>query len=226
MIDRLSHIRTWVFDLDNTLYPATAGVFAQIDARITRYICDMDGCDAATALTVQKGHFHAHGTTLSGLMAERDVDPHHFLAYVHDVDMSALTVDADVVAALRRLPGRRIVFTNGDTPYALRVLDRLGLDGLFEGVHDIHATGYRPKPHVSAYHGLRDSFGFDPHTALFVEDMARNLAPAKALGMTTVWIDNGSEQHGCGDRDYIDFTAPDLKGWLHRILEDEECATS
>ncbi|UZK68092.1 pyrimidine 5'-nucleotidase [Sphingomonas sp. S1-29] len=226
MLASLSHVRTWVFDLDNTLYPASAGLFAQIDARMTQYICDIDGCDRDTALQIQKRHFHAHGTTLSGLLADRDIDPHHFLDYVHDVDMSVLDADEALVAAIDRLPGRKLVFTNGDAPYARRVLDAIGMADSFEGIHDIHGMGYLPKPHAAAYAGLCDAFGIDPASALFAEDMARNLAPAKAIGMRTLWIDNGSEQHGCGTRDYIDFTTPDLRAWLHDILEEHPCATS
>jgi putative hydrolase of the HAD superfamily len=226
MLPTLSHINAWVFDLDNTLYPASSNLFAQIDARMTQYICDMDGCDVAAARVTQKHHFHSHGTTLSGLMAERHVDPRHFLDYVHDIDMTVLTRDEALGAAIAALPGRKLIFTNGDAPYATRVLDRLGLGEVFEDIHDIHATGYLPKPHPAAYDGMCAAFGIDPARALFAEDMARNLAPAKAIGMATLWIDNGSEQHGCGDRAYIDFTTPDLKAWLHQIREEDTCVTS
>jgi putative hydrolase of the HAD superfamily len=218
----LSHVRTWIFDLDNTLYPAGIGLFREIEARMTQYICDMEGCDVEAAFAIQKRHFHAHGTTLSGLLAEGAVDPHHFLDYVHDVDMSVLSHDEALVASIARLPGRKLVFTNGDAPYAGRVLDRLGMADLFEGIHDIHATQYRAKPAPEAYQGLCAAWGIDPAGALFAEDMARNLAPAKAIGMTTLWVDNGSEQHGCGARDYVDFTTGDLGAWLQAIWENDE----
>ncbi|MBQ1498267.1 MAG: pyrimidine 5'-nucleotidase [Sphingomonas sp.] len=215
----LSHIRNWIFDLDNTLYPVSANLFAMIDARIGQYVQDLLGLDAAEAHKVQKGYFHAHGTTLAGLMAEHGTDPHHYLANVHDVDMGVLEVNEVLVAALARLPGRKLVFTNGDAPYATRVLDRLGLGATFEAIHDVHATGYRPKPDPLAYRGLCDAYGLDPAHSLFVEDMARNLKPAKAIGMTTVWIDNGSEQAPDMDRGFIDYTVNDLGAWLHSILE-------
>ncbi|TKD51741.1 pyrimidine 5'-nucleotidase [Sphingomonas baiyangensis] len=217
---RLAHIDAWIFDLDNTLYPAGTALFGQIEARMTQYICDIEGCDREAAWTIQKRHFHAHGTTLSGLMVERDIDPHHFLDFVHDIDMSVLSPAPELGAAIARLPGRKLVFTNGDEPYARRVLDRLGLSDTFEAVHDIHKTRYRPKPHASAYDGLCDAYGIDPTRALFAEDMARNLAPAKAIGMATLWVDNGSEQHGCGDRAYVDYTTHDLAAWLSAALED------
>jgi len=218
MIPALAHIDTWIFDLDNTLYPAKANLFARIDARMTRFIADLLGIDEAEAHRVQKAYFHGHGTTLAGLMAEHAVDPHAFLAYVHDIEMEVLEADAPLAAALARLPGRKLVFTNGDKPYALKVLDRLGLGGSFEGIHDIHAMALVPKPHPDAYRGLCAALAIDPHRAVFVEDMARNLAPAKAIGMATVWVDNGSEQGPEPGRDFIDYIVPELTPWLQEIL--------
>ncbi|KQM64169.1 HAD family hydrolase [Sphingomonas sp. Leaf17] len=221
MQSRLSHIRNWVFDLDNTLYPAGADLFEQVDAKMTAFIGDYLGLDPVAARRVQKGYFMGHGTTLAGLMAEHDVDPHVFLDYVHDIEMDVLEYDAPLVAAIARLPGRKLVFTNGDLPYALKVLDRLGLGGSFEAVHDVHAMNLVPKPAASAYRGICDRFDLDPTATLFADDMMRNLAPAKAIGMTTVWVDNGSEQAPDAGRDFIDFTTPDLSAWLHAILEDQ-----
>ena len=123
-------------------------------------------------------------------------------------------------AAIARLPGRKLVFTNGDAPYAGRILERLGLGETFEAVHDIHAMELRPKPATSAYQGLCDAHGIDPTAALFVDDMARNLTPAKAIGMMTVWVDNGSEQAPDPARDGIDYTVAALGPWLDEILED------
>lgn len=217
----LAPIRTWIFDLDNTLYPASANLFAAVDARMTAYVARHLGIDTDAAYRVQKDYFLHHGTTLSGMMAEHDVDPHHFLADVHDIEMDVLSVDAPLVAAIARLPGSKLVFTNGDKPYALKILDRLGLGGSFEGVHDIHAMGLMPKPHASAYAGICATYDLDPATCLFADDMARNLTPAKAIGMTTVWIDNGSEQATDAARDHIDFTVRDLGSWLTGIMEEQ-----
>ena len=178
------------------------------------------GVDADEAHRIQKASFMGHGTTLAGLMANHQVDPHAFLSYVHDVEMDVLEADAPLAAAIATLPGRKLVFTNGDKPYALKVLDRLGLGGSFEAVHDLHAMDLVPKPDPRAYRGLCDAYGIDPAQALFVEDMARNLKPAKAIGMATVWIDNGSEQAPDADRSFIDFTVRDLAGWLNQIMED------
>jgi putative hydrolase of the HAD superfamily len=219
MLARLASIDTWIFDLDNTLYPARANLFARIDARMTAYVARRLGVGPTEALRIQKAYFHQHGTTLTGLMAEHGVDPHDFLADVHDVEMDVLEQDAPLAAAIARLPGRKLVFTNGDKPYALKVLDRLGLGESFEAIHDIHAMDLVPKPHPSAYAGLCAAFGIDPTRALFAEDMARNLVPAKAIGMTTVWVDNGSEQGPEAARDHIDYTVHDLTSWLTHVTE-------
>ena len=220
MLARLAPIRNWIFDLDNTLYPARANLFARIDARMTAYIARLLQIGDAAAHRIQKDYFLGHGTTLAGLMSEHDVDPQEFLAYVHDIEMDVLEGDAPLVAAIARLPGRKLVFTNGDAPYALKVLERLGLGGSFEAVHDIHAMDLQPKPAASAYAGLCAAFDLDPAASLFADDMARNLKPAKAIGMTTVWIDNGSEQSADPERDLIDFITDDLSAWLTTILED------
>jgi putative hydrolase of the HAD superfamily len=221
MLERLAPIRNWIFDLDNTLYPASANLFSQVDQRMTGFIQDLLGVERDEAHRVQKAYFLGHGTTLSGLMTEHHVDPYAFLAHVHDIEMDVLDHDAPLVAAIAKLPGRKLVFTNGDTPYALRILERLGLGGSFEAIHDIHAMDLIPKPHASAYAGFCERFCIDPVESLFVDDMARNLAPAKAIGMTTVWVDNGSEQAADMDRTHIDFTVPALAPWLETILEHQ-----
>jgi putative hydrolase of the HAD superfamily len=219
MLAPLSHIRNWIFDLDNTLYPASANLFAMIDARIGEYVQHLLDCSPEEAHRVQKAYFHAHGTTLSGLIADHRTDPNHYLDFVHDVDMTVLEQNEALIEALVRLPGRKLIFTNGDAVYAGKVLDKLGLGATFEAIHDIHATSYRPKPEPIAYQGLCEAYDLDPRESLFVEDMARNLKPAKAIGMTTVWIDNGSEQTPDADRSFIDYTITDLGAWLHSILE-------
>ena len=216
----LQHIDVWIFDLDNTLYPARADLFGQIDRRMTAYIARLLDLDAVAARKVQKAYFHAHGTTLAGLMAEHGVEPHAFLAEVHDIEVDVLDHDAPLAAAIARLPGRKLVFTNGDAPYAVRVLERLGLAESFEAIHDIHAMQLAPKPAASAYRSLCDLHGIEPGRALFVDDMARNLAPAKAIGMTTVWVDNGSEQAPDPDRTFIDHIVTELGPWLEDLLED------
>jgi len=216
----LRHVEAWVFDLDNSLYPASCDLFALIDERMGAYISRLLACEPAEARRVQKQFFRDHGTTLAGLMREHDVNPRDFLDFVHDIDLARLTADPGLLASLDRLPGRKFVFTNGDADYARRVLDRLGLANAFDGMHDIHSMGYVPKPHPDAYAQLCELHDIDPARALFADDMARNLAPAKALGMVTVWVDNGSEQarRGADDLSFVDYTTDDIARWLHEIL--------
>ncbi len=222
MLPGLSHIRAWIFDLDNTLYPASADLFGLMDKRMTAYVARTLGIDdMAEAYALQKSYFQQHGTTMAGLMAEHAIDPHHYLADVHDIDLSVLAEDARLARLIARLPGRKLIFTNGDEPYARKVLARLGLSETFEAIHDIHASAYKPKPHDDSYAAMIAGLGVDPHESVFVEDMARNLAPAKALGMTTVWLDNGSEQGHDADRSYVDHHITDLADWLHSLLGDD-----
>ncbi len=217
----LSMVTAWLFDMDNTLYPASANLFAQIDRKMEAYVGSLLGLSREEARGVQKRYFHEHGTTLRGLMLSHDVDPRHFLDFVHDIDMSVLQPDPRLRTALLRLPGRRIVFTNGDVDYASRVLTALRIDDCFEAVHDIHAMHYLPKPDARAYSGLCERHAIDPATALFADDMAHNLAPAKDLGMTTVWVNNGSERGDHAARaDMIDIEIHDVADWLANWLEE------
>ena len=222
MDPRFAHIRDWIFDLDNCLYPASTGLFSLIDERMGAYIQRLLGVDAIEARRVQKGFFHAHGTTLAGLMAEHGVDPHDFLGFVHDIDLARIAADPALVAAMDRLPGRKFVFTNASEDYARRVLDRIGLANAFDGLHDIHAMAYVPKPDPSAYRAMCDRHAIDPKRALFADDMVRNLAPAKALGMVTLWVDNGSEQGpDLAEPDFVDHRTADIAGWLEQVQGEE-----
>jgi putative hydrolase of the HAD superfamily len=222
MLAALRHIDCWIFDLDNSLYPASANLFALIDVRMGQFIQQLVGCGHEEARRIQKSYFHEHGTTLAGLMKAHGTDPREFLDFVHDIDLARISADPRVVTAMDRLPGRKFVFTNGDETYARRVLEKLGLANAFDGLHDIHAMDYVPKPDPRAYAAMCTRHAIDPHRALFVEDMARNLEPAKALGMTTVWVDNGSEQAGRdADPAFIDYRTADIGEWLTQITEKD-----
>jgi putative hydrolase of the HAD superfamily len=219
MDPRFAHIRDWIFDLDNCPYPASTGLFGLIDERMGAYIERLLGCGPDEAKRVQKAHFHEHGTTLAGLMKEHGIDPHEFLDDVHDIPLDIIRVDERLASLLPRLPGRRFVFTNGDAPYARRVLAAIGVNEHFADLHDIHATGYRPKPDPHGYALLCERFAIDPARALLADDMVKNLAPAKALGMTTIWVDNGSEQAGRDyDENVVDVRVGDIGDWLESIL--------
>ena len=214
-------IADWIFDLDNCLYPAATGLFPLIDQRMGAYIARLLDIDEGEAKRIQKAHFHAHGTTLAGLMKEHDVDPHHFLDDVHDIALDRVGRDERLVRGLAKLPGRKFLFTNGDAPYARRVLDRIGIGDSFAALHDIHASELRPKPDAHGYRLLLDAHGIDARRAAMVEDMAQNLKPAKALGMTTVWVDNGSERgNHAHDEAFIDLTIADVGEWLEQITKE------
>jgi putative hydrolase of the HAD superfamily len=221
MDPRYAHVRDWIFDLDNCLYPATTGLFALIDERMGAYIQRLLDCDATEARRVQKAHFHTHGTTLAGLMKEHGVDPHDFLDDVHAIPLDRVSRDDRLAAGLSRLPGRKLVFTNGDAPYARRVLEAIGVHDHFDELHDIHSSELRPKPDPHGYRLLCDRFGIDPAAAALIEDMAQNLAPAKALGMTTIWVDNGSERgNHAYDPANVDQRIENVADWLEEILEE------
>ena len=223
MDPRFAHIRDWIFDLDNCLYPASIGLFSLIDERMGAYIQRLLDCDPIEARRVQKAHFHAHGTTLAGLMREHAIDPREFLEDVHDIPLDRVQADERLGRALGRLPGRKFVFTNGDAPYARRVLEAIGVNAHFDDLHDIHASSYRPKPDPHGYELLCERFGIDPAYALLADDMIRNLAPAKALGMTTVWVDNGSEHGSHGsDESVVDVRITEVAEWLGSILGEDE----
>jgi putative hydrolase of the HAD superfamily len=222
-IPLFGHVTDWIFDLDNCLYPAATRLFDLIDDRMGAYIERLLGCDSSEAKRVQKAHFHAHGTTLAGLMKEHQVDPYHFLDDVHAIPLDRVSPDDRLAAGLARLPGRKLIFTNADEPYARRVLDALGVGEHFAELHDIHAAQLRPKPDRHGYELMLDRFGIDPMRAAMVEDMAQNLKPAKALGMTTVWVDNGSERGDYGHHpDFIDLTIADVGEWLEEMLGASE----
>ncbi|MBA3729359.1 MAG: pyrimidine 5'-nucleotidase [Sphingomonas sp.] len=215
-----AHVAYWIFDLDNCLYPASTRLFDLIDERMGQYIERLLKCDRVEARRVQKAHFHDHGTTLAGLMKHHQVDPHHFLADVHDIDLDRIEANPLLDAGLGRLPGRKFLFTNGDAPYARRVLDRIGIARHFEHLHDIHAAELIPKPSMHGYRLLVEQLSIDPARTVMVEDMAQNLAPAKSLGMTTVWVDNGSERGNHNyDPGFIDHRITNVAEWVDEILK-------
>jgi putative hydrolase of the HAD superfamily len=184
----LTHIDTWLFDLDNTLYPAEAEFMSLIEGRMTVFVAREAGLSREDAYALQKRYLHEHGTTLAGLIANHGVDPQRFLDEVHDVSMDSLVPDPALRAGLKRLPGRRLVFTNGDRAHAERVLAKLALDDLFEATFHIAQADYIPKPHPATFARMVQAHAIDPHATVFFEDSERNLPPAAELGMTTVLV--------------------------------------
>ena len=207
----LRHVRAWIFDLDDTLYSPETQFMGLIQGRINAYMVRTVGLPAAEAMIVQKGYLRDYGTSLAGLMAHYQIDPKDFLAEVHDVPLDLLTPDPGMRAGLERLEGPRLVFTNGATSHAHRVLDKLGIADLFDGVFALEDADLIPKPDPRTFARMTERFGVDPTTAAFFEDTPRNLAPAKAIGMTTVLI---GDRAPTDDADYIDFRAASVGPFL------------
>jgi putative hydrolase of the HAD superfamily len=184
----LTHIDTWLFDLDNTLYPVESGFMGEIEKRMTAFVQKVTGLDRDDAYKLQKSYLAEHGLTLRGLMLNHGVDPKDFHALFHDLSLDALAHDPELIAAVERLPGRRLIFTNADAVHAERVMARLGLTELFDDVFHIGSFGFVPKPDPAAFERMNAEHSIDPTTTAFFEDSERNLAPAADLGMTTVLV--------------------------------------
>lgn len=219
-----AHIDTWIFDLDLTLYAPEANIMAQVRDRIALFVQDYLKVEAIEAHDIRHRYWRKYGTTLGGLMAEHEVDPHDYLDFVHDVDLSLLTPCANLRAHISALPGRKLIFTNADLPYADRVLVARGLDNLFEGVFDIHRMRHLPKPDPASYDALCRELSVSPSSALFVEDSAHNLVPAKALGMTTIWVKHAGEADSGDHAIHIDHEITDLTQWLAGLHSLERAA--
>ncbi len=211
----LGEIETWIFDLDNTLYPASCRLFDQVQRRMNEFICARLAVSEAQAAELRRTYFREHGTTMNGLMKVHNIDPHDFLAFVHEVDLACVPPDPALVAALGQLEGRKIVHTNGSVRHAERLLDHLGLSPAFSGIIDIVAADFEPKPALIGYRLLLRRHSVRPDTALMVEDIARNLAPAAELGMTTAWLRNRVDWAMAeADSDYIHHVVDELAGFL------------
>jgi putative hydrolase of the HAD superfamily len=211
----LGHIDTWVFDLDNTLYPAACNLFHQVDQRIGAFVANLLGLPADQARVVQKGYLAKYGTTLRGLMVEHRLDPTAYLNFVHDIDVTPIPPNPRLDETLGRLPGRKLVFTNGTVRHAERVMERLGVARHFEAIFDIHAADYVPKPEPVVYDQLISRHAIEPRAAILFEDIARNLKPAHDLGMTTAWVrvDWAWAQPGDG-AEHVHHVIDDLTQWL------------
>ena len=210
--EHFQHVDTWVFDLDNTLYSPAVRLFDQIDARMTEVVMRVTGGDRAGSDRLRRDYWLTYGTTLAGLMAHHAVDPAAYLVEVHDIDFSVLEPDPALRAAIARLKGRRIVYTNGSAPYAHRVLAARGLDGLFDAVYGVEDAGYHPKPQPQAYAAIFGRDGLDPARAAMFEDDPRNLKVPHGLGMRTVLVTPEAEAH-----DHIHHHTDDLAGFLARL---------
>ncbi|WP_229734206.1 pyrimidine 5'-nucleotidase [Terasakiella brassicae] len=208
-------ISAWVFDLDNTLYPASANVFAQVDVKMREYVAQFLKIDQDEAHRIQKSYFREYGTTLRGMMTHHGMDPSPFLNYVHNIDVDMVAPSPALSDVLGELSGKKYIFTNASTGHAERILARLGIAQHFDGIFDIVDAGYQPKPNPEIYDLFVEKFQVDPQTSIMVEDIARNLAPAAALGMQCLWIKTDTKwgKDGAGEP-YVHYETDDLVAWL------------
>lgn len=218
-------VDTWIFDLDNTLYPRSCDLFTQMDKRMTAFIQNLKGLSFDEARVLQKTHYKTYGTTLSGLMAVENIDPAVYLDFVHDIDYSPVREAPLLREAIEALPGRKLIFTNGDVPHAQRTTDRLGITDLFEHVFDIVAADLIPKPHRAPYEKFVRIAGIDPKRAAMFEDLPRNLAVPHEMEMRTVLVADplqaGSPRQewetAITDTDHVHFQTDDLTGFLQDV---------
>lgn len=210
MFDRFANIDQWVFDLDNTLYPASTLLFSQIETRMARFISREIGVTPAQADELRKRYWAEYGTTLAGLMAEHQMLPEAFLIDVHDIDFSALPPDPDLAQLIFSLPGQKFIYTNGTAPYAENVLKARGLDGPWDGIFGVEHANYAPKPLKSAFDQVFSVAGVDPTRAVMFEDDPRNLAVPRELGLATVLISDAPDHAA-------EFQTTDLRVFLGKL---------
>ena len=216
----LKTAESWVFDLDNTLYPVSANLFDQIDKRMCAYIADFLQLDHSEAHKVQKQYFREYGTSLKGMMDNHQMDPVPYLDYVHEIDLSVIMRDERMNTALESLPGKKLVFTNSAASHAEKVLDRLGIAHNFQGIFDIVDADFVPKPEPLVYEYFVERYRINPNNAVMVEDIARNLRPAADMGMKTVWVlTDRPWAHADAEDANPDFTVENLSLWLTEVAE-------
>ena len=225
-LTRFARVDAWVFDLDNTLYPRHTNIYAQVDRRIRDYVQRLLKLEPDAAHTLQKEYYRRYGTTLRGLIVEHGIAPDDFLEYVHDIDHSPVQPDPALAAAIERLPGKKFILTNGSRSHAEKIAARLGIPNHFDDIFDIVRLDLLPKPHRDGYDRFVAETGIWPENAAMFEDLSRNLAVPKELGMATVLVVPGIaveivseawEQEG-HEAAHVDFLTDDLGGFLQRVL--------
>jgi putative hydrolase of the HAD superfamily len=232
--DRFAHVGTWVFDLDNTLYPASSDLWPKIDARITLFMCQLFGLDGMSSRALQKYYYERYGTTLRGLMEEHEITADEFLRFVHDIDRSSLVPNHSLATAITALPGRKLILTNGSREHALRTAEQLGLDKMFEDVFDIVAGDLVPKPNPQAYERFFERHGVDPAGSAMFEDIERNLVVPHARGMRTTLVvpkpgqrDHRDPWEVAKERPlHVDYVTDDLEGFLRQIVREVPSASN
>jgi len=214
----LLDIKHWIFDLDNTLYSGQTKVFSEVDKKMSTFISKKINVDLIKAKEIQKKYFYESGTTLSGLMKHDGIDPHEFLEFVHDIDISWLPKDLLLREELIKIKEKKYIFTNGSQAHVKNVTKQLGINGLFDGIFDIVDANFVPKPHIDPYKKIIEKFGIDPKQSILIEDIAHNLEQAKNLGMKTCWLEN-DENFAKKDagKPYIDYKIKNLPSFLQKF---------
>jgi len=214
----LLDIKYWIFDLDNTLYSGQTKVFSEVGKKMSAFISKKMNIDLVKAKEIQKKYFYEYGTTLSGLMKKDNIDPHDFLEFVHDIDISWLPKDVKLREELLKIKEKKYIFTNGSHAHVENVTKQLGIDGLFDGVFDIVDANFVPKPQVDPYKKIIKKFDIEPTKSILIEDIAHNLEQAKNLGMKTCWLENEETfAKKDADKPYIDYKIKSLPSFLQEI---------
>jgi len=213
-------IKTWIFDLDNTLYSADSGIFQQVHELMGKFVSAHLNIDIDQAKQIQKKYYKQHGTTLRGMMDNHDVDPDYFLTEVHRLDYSIVEPNHKLNEELKKLKGRKIIFTNANMQHALDVLERLELSNFFDEIYDIKMANYIPKPEISSYKQLIEQFNISTESAAMFDDIAKNLVPAKKVGFTSIWIDAGYENFSDdiqASKKYLDLETTNITEFLKNV---------
>ena len=214
----LIKIKYWIFDLDNTLYSGQTKVFSEVDKRMSSFISEKLKIDIIEAKKIQKEYFYEYGTTLSGLMQKKNIDPNEFLEFVHDIDISWLPKDKLLREELIKIKEKKYIFSNGSHAHIRNVTNQLGIDDLFDGAFDITDANFLPKPRIEPYKKLIQKFKLDPNKSILIEDIAHNLEQAKNLGMKTCWLENDEAfAKKDADKPYIDYKINNLPSFLQKI---------
>jgi putative hydrolase of the HAD superfamily len=217
-------ISTWIFDLDNTLYSADSGIFQQVHTLMSKFVSTHLNIDIKKATELQRKYYRQHGTTLRGLMDNHNVDPDHFLSEVHQLDYSIVGPNFKLNRELKKLKGRKIIYTNANRQHANDILIRLELTNMFDEIFDIKTANYIPKPEASPYEQIISEFNIDPITTIMFDDIAKNLVPAKNVGFASVWIDVGYENFSddiAKSKKYLDYETKDLSLFLDEVNKEK-----
>ena len=213
-------ISTWIFDLDNTLYSADSGIFQQVHILMGDFVSQHLNIELQEAKTLQKKYYKQHGTTLRGMMDNHGVDPDYFLTEVHKLDYSIVEPDKDLNQQLEKLEGRKIIYTNANRQHVDDVLKRLELTHMFKEIFDIKNANYIPKPEISPYQQIIKNFDIDTSSAIMFDDIAKNLVPAKNVGLTSVWVNVGYENFSddiANSKQYLDYETKNISNFLNQV---------